>query len=139
MPWTFLKATRPDWVREKKLIVLVQVALKRDPELKDIPTLIDLVNNDIDRKFMAFLSAETTVARALVTPPEIPADRLNALRRAFDATVTDPQFLAEADKMGGMDIQPMRGEEAQPIAHGIVDTPPEVLDRARAVLGNLLK
>ena len=137
--WASWKSTRPDWVREKKLIVLVQVALKRDPELKDVPTLIDLVNNDIDRKFMAFLSAETTVARALVTPPEIPADRLDALRRAFDATVKDPQFLAEADKMGGMDIQPMRGEDAQPIAHGIVDTPPEVLERARAVLGNLLK
>jgi hypothetical protein len=93
----------------------------------------------MDRKFMAFLSAETTVARALVTPPEVPADRLNALRRAFDMTVKDPQFLAEADKMGGMDIEPMRGEDAQPIAHGIVNTPPEVLDRARAVLGNLLK
>ncbi len=119
--------------------MLVQVALKRDPELKDIPTLIDLVNNDLDRKFMAFLSAETTVARALVAPPEVPADRVNALRRAFDATVKDPQFLAEADKMGGMDIQPMTGEEAQPIAHAIVNTPPEVIDHARNVLGNLLR
>ncbi len=137
--WSSWKSTRPDWVRDKKLIVLVQVALKRDPELKDIPTLIELVNNDLDRKFMAFLSAETSVARALVTPPEVPADRLNALRRAFDMTVKDPQFLAEAEKMGGMDIEPMRGEDAQPIAHGIVNTPPEVLDRARAVLGNLLK
>ena len=137
--WASWKSTRPDWVREKKLIVLVQVALKRDPDLKDIPTLIDLVNNDRDRKFMAFLSAETTVARALVAPPDMPADRLNALRRAFDTTVKDPQFLAEADKMGGMDIQPMTGEEAQPIAHGIVNTPPEVVDHARKVLGNLLR
>ena len=76
--WASWKSTRPDWVREKKLIVLVQVALKRDPELKDIPTLIDLVNNDRDRKFMAFLSAETTVARALVDAagsPGRPAQR----------------------------------------------------------------
>src|SRR6185503_11844488 len=111
--------TRPDWVREKKLIVLVQVGLKRDPELTDIPTMIDLVDNERDKKFMAFLSAETTIARALVAPPDVPADRVNALRRAFDATVQDPQFLAEARKMGGMDIQPMPGEEAQPIADGI--------------------
>ena len=137
--WASWKSTRPDWVRDKKLIVLVQVALKRDPELKDIPTLIDLVKSERDRKFMEFLSAETTVARALVAPPDVPADRLNALRRAFDKTVKDPQFLAEADKMGGMDIQPMSGEEAQTIAHAIVNTPPEVVDHARKVLGNLLR
>jgi tripartite-type tricarboxylate transporter receptor subunit TctC len=137
--WASWKSTRPDWVRDKKLIVLVQVALKRDPELANVPTLLELVNNDIDRKLMAFLSAETAIARALVAPPEVPADRLDALRRAFDATVKDPQFLAEADKMGGMDIQPMRGEDAQGIAHGIVNSPPGVLERARAVLGNLLK
>jgi hypothetical protein len=74
-----------------------------------------------------------------VTPPDVPADRLNALRRAFDMTVKDPQFLAEADKMGGMDIQPMTGEEAQTIAHAIVNTPPEIVDHARQVLGNLLR
>jgi tripartite-type tricarboxylate transporter receptor subunit TctC len=125
-------------VRDKKLIVLVQVALKRDPELKDIPTLIELMSNDRDRQFMAFLSAETAVARALVAPPDVPADRLNALRRAFDKTVRDPQFLAEAAKTK-MDIQPMTGEEAQPIAHAIVNTSPEVVAYARKVLGNLLR
>ena len=136
--WASWKSTRPHWVSEKKLIVLVQVALKRDPELKDIPTLIELVNNDLDKKLMAFLSAETAVARALVAPPDVPADRLDALRRAFDKTVRDPQFLAEAAKTG-MDLQPMSGEDAQPIAHGIVNTSPEVVEHARKVLGNLLR
>jgi len=136
--WASWKSTRPDWVRDKKLIVLVQVALKRDPELKDIPTLIELVNDERDKSLMAFLSAETAVARALVAPPDIPADRLNALRRAFDKTMRDPQFLAEAAKTK-MDIQPMSGEEAQPIAHAIVNTSPEVIGHARKVLGNLLR
>jgi tripartite-type tricarboxylate transporter receptor subunit TctC len=136
--WASWKSTRPDWVREHKLIVLVQVALKRDPELKDIPTLIELVNNERDKHLMAFLSAETAVARALVAPPDMPADRLEALRRAFDKTVHDPQFLAEAAKTK-MDIQPMTGEEAQPIAEGIVNTPPDVIEYARKVLGNLLR
>jgi len=137
--WASWKSTRPDWVRDKKLVVLVQVALKRDPELKDVPLLLELVSNDIDRKFLSFLSAETAVARALVAPPDMPAERLQALRRAFDATMKDPQFLAEAAKAGGMDISPMTGEEAQVIAHGIVNTPPEVIARAREVLGNLLR
>lgn len=136
--WASWKSTRPDWVREKKMIVLVQVALKRDPELADIPTLIDLVNNERDRQFMAFLSAETAVARALVAPPNIPADRLNALRRAFDTTLRDPQFIAEAEK-AGMDLQPMTGEVAQPIAHAIVNTPADVIDYAQKVLGHLLR
>ena len=86
------------WLRDKKMIILVQVGLKRDPELADVPLLIELVNNDRDRKFMTFLSAETAISRALVTPPDVPADRLDALRRAFDATMKDPQFLAEAEK-----------------------------------------
>jgi tripartite-type tricarboxylate transporter receptor subunit TctC len=137
--WASWKSTRPDWVREKKLIVLVQVALKRDPELASVPTLIELVSSERDKSFMSFLSAETAIARALVAPPGMPEDRLNALRRAFDATVKDPQFLAEADKMGGMDIQPMTGEDAQVIAEGIVNTPPDVVEYARTVLGNLLR
>jgi tripartite-type tricarboxylate transporter receptor subunit TctC len=116
----------------------VQVALKRDPELKDVPTLIELVSSERDKSLMAFLSAETAVARALVAPPDIPADRLNALRRAFDKTIRDPQFLAEAAKTK-MDIQPMTGEEATPIAHAIVNTSPEVIAHARKVLGKLLR
>ncbi|MCC6887543.1 MAG: hypothetical protein IT536_03330 [Hyphomicrobiales bacterium] len=136
--WASWKSTRPDWVRDKKMIVLVQVALKRDPELPDIPTLIDLVGTDRDRRFMEFLSAETAVARALVAPPGIPAERLQALRRAFDATMKDPQFLAEVAKLG-MDLQPMRGEDAQRIAHAIVDTAPDVVAYAQKVLGSLLR
>jgi tripartite-type tricarboxylate transporter receptor subunit TctC len=137
--WASWKSTRPDWVRDKKLVVLVQVALQRHPELKSVPTLIELVNTDLDKKLMAFLSAETAVARALIAPPEIPADRLAALRKAFDATVKDPQFLMEAEKKGRMDITPLSGVEAQKIAHGIVATPPEVIARARQVLGKLLR
>ncbi len=136
--WASWKSTRPDWVRDKKLIVLVQVALKRDPELADVPTLIDLVNNERDKTFMAFLSAETAVARALVAPPDVPADRLNALRRAFDKTVRDPQFLAEAAKTGmdyaADDRRRGTADRARDRQHAAGR------NRARAqVLGNLLR
>ena len=115
------KSTRPDSVREKKLIVLVQVALERDPDLKDIPTLIDLVGDDIDRKFVAFLSAETTVAHALVTPPRSACRPAQRAAPRLRPNREGPAVPRRSGQMGGMDIEPMNGEEAQPIAHGIVD------------------
>jgi tripartite-type tricarboxylate transporter receptor subunit TctC len=137
--WASWKSTRPDWVRDKKLVVLVQVGLKRHHELSQIPLLQELVDNDLDKRFLSFLSAETAVARAIIAPPEVPADRLAVLRKAFDATMQDPQFLNEAEKKGRMDITPLSGVEAQKIAHGIVDTPADVIARAREVLGKLLR
>jgi tripartite-type tricarboxylate transporter receptor subunit TctC len=136
--WASWKSTKPEWLAQKKIIMLVQVGLKRDPELPDVPLLLELVSNDLDRKVMTFLSAETAISRALVTTPDVPPERIEALRRAFDATMKDPQFLAEAEK-AKMDIGPMTGEESQKIADSIVNTPPGVIDRAKVVLGDLLK
>src|SRR5215468_2900954 len=136
--WASWKSTKPDWLAEKKIIILAQVGLTRDPELKDVPLLLELAGNERDRKLMTFVSAETAISRALVTTPGVPAERVTALRRAFDATVKDPQFLAEADK-AKMDIQPMTGEDAQVIADGISNTPPEVVNYAKDVLGDLLR
>ena len=136
--WASWKSTKPQWLAEKKIIMLVQVGLKRDPELAEVPLLLELVTNDRDRKLMTFISAETAISRALVTTPGVPAARVEALRRAFDATMKDPQFLAEADK-AKMDIGPMSGEESQRIADSIANTPAEIVDYAHAVLGDLLR
>ncbi len=87
---------------------------------------------------MTFVSAETAISRALVTTPDVPPERVEALRRAFDATMKDPQFLAEADK-AKMDISPMTGEESQVIADSIVNTPPDVIATRKDVLGDLLR
>jgi tripartite-type tricarboxylate transporter receptor subunit TctC len=136
--WGSWKSTHPDWVKDKKIIVLVQVGLKRAPDLADVPLLLELANNDMDRQVLTFLSADTAIARALVTTPDTPPERIEALRRAFDATMRDPEFLAEADKALS-DIVPMRGEESQKIADSVVNTPPAVVARAKALLGDLLK
>jgi tripartite-type tricarboxylate transporter receptor subunit TctC len=136
--WASWKSTKPEWIAEKKIIILVQVGLKRDPDLPDVPLLLELATNDLDRKVLTFLSAETALSRSLVTTADVPAERVTALRRAFDATMKDPAFLAEADK-AKMDISAMTGEESQPIADSIVNTPPEVIARAKVVLGDLLK
>jgi tripartite-type tricarboxylate transporter receptor subunit TctC len=136
--WASWKSTRPDWVKDKKIIVLVQIGLKRAPDLPDVPLLLELAGNDMDRQVLTFLSADTAIARALVTTPDTPPERVAALRRAFDATMRDPDFLAEADK-ALLDIAPMSGEDSQKIADSIVNTPPEVVARAKALLGDLLK
>jgi tripartite-type tricarboxylate transporter receptor subunit TctC len=136
--WASWKSTHPDWVKDKKIVVLVQVGLKRSPDLADVPLLNELAGNDLERQVMTFLSADTAIARSLVAAPDTPPDRIAALRRAFDATMRDPDFLAEADK-ATLDVVPMSGEEAQKIADSIVNTPPEVVARAKLLLGDLLK
>jgi tripartite-type tricarboxylate transporter receptor subunit TctC len=136
--WASWKSTKPEWIAQKKIIILVQVGLERDPDLPDVPLLLELASNDLDRKVLTFLSAETAVSRSLATTPDVPLERIEALRRAFDATMKDPQFLADAEK-AKMDIRAMTGEQSQVIADSIVDTPAEIVARAKVVLGDLLK
>ncbi len=136
--WSSWKSTKPDWLKDKKINILVQVGLKRDPELPDVPLLLELASNDLDRNVMAFISAETAIARAIVVPPDVPADRVEALRRAFDRAIKDPELLADAAN-SKIDVEPMKGEDAQKIADGIVDASPAVLARARELFGNLVK
>jgi len=92
----------------------------------------------MDRQVLTFLSADTGISRALVTTPDTPPERVAALRRAFDATMRDPEFIAEADK-ALLDIAPLSDEDSQKIADSIVNTPAEVIGRAKLLLGDLLK
>jgi tripartite-type tricarboxylate transporter receptor subunit TctC len=131
--WASWKATHPQWLTEKKIFILVQIALKRHPELADVPTMIELAKNDDDRTVLAFLSADIPINRAYVTTPGTPAERVAALRRAFEATMKDPAFLAEASK-SNIDISPSSGEEAQKFSDMIANTPPAVVARAKAIL-----
>ena len=97
--------------------------------------MTELATNEDDRKVLAFLSADTGITRAFVTTPDTPRERAAALRRAFDATMKDPLFLAEAEK-AGMDISAVSGEDSQKVADSIANTEPAVLARARAILEN---
>jgi tripartite-type tricarboxylate transporter receptor subunit TctC len=131
--WASWKATRPQWLAEKKIVILVQVGVKRNPELPDVPTMQDLGKNDLDKRVLTFISVDTAISRPLVTNGGVPRERVEALRRAFDATMKDPEFLAEAAK-SQTDISPMTGEEAQKIAESTIATPPDVLARANALI-----
>ena len=127
------KATRPHWLKEGKVHFLVQIGLKRHPELPDVPLFFELAKNEDDRQVLRFLSADIPLSRAIVTTPGVPADRVAALRRAFDLTMKDAAFLAEADK-GQIDISPSSGVDAEKIVAEIVNAPAAVRARAKAIL-----
>ncbi|MEA2907741.1 MAG: hypothetical protein QOI12_5128 [Alphaproteobacteria bacterium] len=131
--WRSYQSTHPDWISDNKIIPLVQIGLRRHPDLPHVPLLTELAQNDADRELLHFISADIGIARAVVTTPETPPERVQALRRAFDATVKNREFLAEADKMQ-IDVSPLTGEEAQSIANSIVDTSPAVLARVKVLL-----
>lgn len=131
--WAAWKSTRPHWIAEGKLIHLVQIGLKRHPELKDVPLLSELADNDLDRRAMNLIAAETAMARAITTTPDVPAYRVSLLRRAFDKTMADKEFLAEAEKLR-VNISPATGEEVQQIVEDIITAPQPVVQRVKAIL-----
>jgi tripartite-type tricarboxylate transporter receptor subunit TctC len=131
--WAAWKATKPEWIRERKLYHLVQVALKRDPELSEVPLMHELAKTTEDAEVLRFLSADVAISRAIVTTPDVPSSRLNALRRAFDAMIADPAFLADAEK-SNIDISATTGEIAQEVATSIVAASPAVVAKAKAIM-----
>jgi tripartite-type tricarboxylate transporter receptor subunit TctC len=133
--WASWKSTRPQWIAENKIHMLVQIALKRHPELKDVPLMQELVKNDLHKQVLAFISADTAIARSIVTTPGVPAERVAALRQAFDAAIKDPELLKEAAQ-AKQDISPTTGTDAQQIANSIVSASPDVVAEAKKILGD---
>jgi hypothetical protein len=131
--WASWKSTRPHWLAEKKIFILVQIGLKRHPELQDVPLMQDLVKDELNKKALTFMSADTAIARSIVTTPDTPPERVAALRKAFDAVMKDPELLAEA-KQAKQDISVSSGIEVQKIANSIVGADPAVVARAKTVL-----
>jgi tripartite-type tricarboxylate transporter receptor subunit TctC len=134
--WASWKATRPDWLRDKKINILVQIGLKKAPDLPDVPLLIDLAKNDEDRAVLKLVSASGTIGRPVFTSPNVPAERVAALRKAFDEMVKDPVFLEDAKK-GKFDITPVSGEELQQLVAEIVATPKPVAARLAKIIGGV--
>ena len=131
--WASWKSTKPEWLAQKKIHILVQVGQSRDPELPDVPLMQDLATGEKEKAILRFLSLDTTIARPLVTTPGVPTDRVAALRRAFDQAMKDPELLAEAEKRK-LDMDPLSGEEAQKIAAEIANTEPDVVAAAKSIL-----
>jgi len=132
--WASYKATTPNEVRERKYHYLVQVGLRKEPDLPDVPLLTDLVKGDTGKEQAArFLSLALSISRPLAAPPAVPAERVALLRRAFDATMKDKDFLAEAQKLGA-ETDPMDGEQVQAAIAEILSTPKDVIAHIQAAL-----
>ena len=129
--WSSIKTTRPNWVRNKRIIVLVQMSLSKHPDLPDVPLIMDLAKTDEQRQIFKMIFARQTMGRPYAAPPGLPADRLAALRKAFMDTMPDKDFLDEAEQ-SKFEINPVSGQELEALVKEVYRTPPEVAKKAAA-------
>jgi tripartite-type tricarboxylate transporter receptor subunit TctC len=129
--WTAVKVAHPGWRPEKKINIVVQFALKKHPELPEVPTVVELARNDEERQILRAVMNATEIGTAFFTTPNTPKDRVEALRRAFDATMKDPEFLAEAQRTK-LTVGPMPGEELQKLVAEVAAIKPDILEKVRA-------
>ncbi len=131
--WSTLKASHPDWVKGKKLNVILQMGLTALPDLPGVPSAIDLVANEEDRQVLELILTPQEMGRPFVAPPGVPAERLAILRRAFEATWKDPDYLAEAQRLQ-MEIEPMTGAQMQTMLETAYGRPKRIIERASELI-----
>ena len=127
--WSSLKVDQPTWITEKKVTILTQFGLSRHPEMPDVPMFTDLAKTDADKQALELLLSRQEYSRPYYAPPQVPAARLTMLRRAFDATMQDAGFLADAKRIQAPVDGPVTGEALADAARRISATPPEVVKR----------
>ena len=126
-----VRSTRPTWLRDKTAKAIVQYGAEKLAELPDVPFAPDLVGHDGDRLVMQAAFAPLALGRPLLTPPGVAAERVAALRAAFAATMADPDFLAEGERVGLGLNAPRTGEQIQEVVERAYQSPPRVIDRLR--------
>lgn len=131
--FTNLIAGKPEWLKDKLVKVLVQFRDTRNPALADVPTITELLKSDEDRQMIALFAQRFKMARPIALPPGVPADRVAAMRAAFDATMKDPEFLAEAATLH-LEISPTDGATMQAAVQDMDKVPQATIDRLRALL-----
>ncbi len=128
--WSTFKTTKPEWIAQKKVNFLVQLALKKHPELPDVPLIFDDLDKADDRAAAELLLAPQLAGRPFITPPDIPKDRLAALRAAFDAMMADADFQADAAKRN-MEVQLVTGEDIAAVVVRAYSARPDIVSRVR--------
>ncbi len=131
--WGFLKMRHKPMLDEKRVNILFQIAAERARDLKDVPRVSDLSRNDEDKKILDFLTAPQAMGRPFLAPPDVPKERANALRRAFEATFKDPEFIADAERTG-LEIQFVSGADVDRVLTNAYATPASLVQRANALL-----
>jgi tripartite-type tricarboxylate transporter receptor subunit TctC len=135
MSWSTVKARHMDWVKAKKVNLPVQFGLQKEADIPDVPAVIDLVKGDEQTKMARLILAGQAMSRPIAAPPGIPEDRKQALIAAFDATMKDPEFLADAQKMQA-EINPISAAEIEKLLAEIYATPKDIVAKAAKAIAN---
>jgi tripartite-type tricarboxylate transporter receptor subunit TctC len=131
--WSSAKAAKADWLAEGKMNILIQMSTEKHADLPDVPLIMDAAANDADRAALQLIFARQEFGRPFVAPPNVPADRVEALRKALMDTMEDPEFLAEAKKQD-LEVNPIGGERMAELIEQIYQAPPDVVKLARAAI-----
>lgn len=128
--WSTLKAISSNWLNEKKINIIVQWALKKHKELPNVPLIFEYAKTPEQKQALELAVARLEFGRPFLMPPGVPADRVNAFRRAFDATMKDPEFLAEAEKLK-IEVDPLSGEQVSELVANVFKTPADTVERVK--------
>ena len=131
--WSTLKAINQNWIDEKKVRILSQWALRKNPEMGDVPLFLDVAKSEADKQALALALGRLEFGRPFFMPPNVPAARVAAVRRAFDATMKDKAFIDEADKLK-IEVDPLSGEQVAALVEQLYKTPPQTVARVRAAM-----
>lgn len=135
LSWGTLKSRHADWLRDKSVNIFIQAALKKEPELPNVTFIMDLAKTQEQQQILKLVLSGQTMARPFATPPGVPADRLAVLRKAFDDTMKDPDFLAET-KRARMEINPITGQEIDTLLREVYASPKDVVDKAEHAISD---
>ena len=132
--WSGIVAERRQWLDERKINVLVQFGLIKHPDLLNVPSVLDYAKTDEQKQILRLLLVRQPLGRPFFAPPGIPADRAEALRKAFMTTMSDPQFLAAAQK-AKLEINPLSGADVAALVHNVFTTvSPAAVARTKSIL-----
>jgi tripartite-type tricarboxylate transporter receptor subunit TctC len=131
--WASMKANNARWLREKTINILFQIGPRRETDLTEAPLWSELGESDEQRQILDVLSGDVAVGRPILTTPDVPAERVAALRLAFDQTMRDPKFVAAAEQ-AGMVLNPLGGEELQRIVARVTSPAPELIAKVKEAI-----
>jgi hypothetical protein len=133
--WSSFKSQKPDWIKDGKVNVLMQVSIEPHPELTKmgVPSVFQFVKDNEAKKVVELVISQTVFHRSYIAPPETPPAQLEILRKAFDETMADPALLDDAQKMR-IDIEPLSGAKVQEVVSRLYTTPKDIIERARKAI-----
>jgi len=133
--WGGLVSTKNAWLAEKKINVILQLSTKKLPALGDVPLVTDLARSEAERQALDLVFSRELLAYPYVAPPDIPADRLQALSQAFDATMRDDEFLSDV-RGHNIDVDPLTGEQVSALVSKVYSSSPEAVARVKTAIAD---